>query len=1001
MKKVIKSLLSHKIIILIISLLLILLGIYSYINIPKQEMPEIKLVYGYIQATAPGLNSIEIEEKVTSHIENIISDYSGVDSYTATSVDNACFIAIEMNIGNSSAPDILKEIESEILNTKFDDSVTEIVFLNEMNTPEVIYAVHSNELTEAELKTLAGDLADHLNKIENVAKTEVDSAYSEEIVVTIDYETLNNYPVTISDIYNIILANGMEIPLGNAKFNGESTSLLVDSNYSSTEEIENLVLFADETNTYRISDIADVEKQDTDNKKVYEFNGDTTAFVEVYFEENLDFTVLGDEIKDAVDDFIRKYKGNAEITAMTFSPDYVRDQVNSVMINLLLCVLIVMIVVLLGLGIRNSIVIAITIPVIVLSTIGLLYLLGNHLQLMSIAGLIVSIGILVDNSIVISEAVQHELDSGKVVGKACIKAIKDNYLPVLTSTLTTVAAFIPLMYLPGIAGDVAYTLPLTILIAITLSYIVAMTLTPTLACIFFKPKKIKKKKAVNFQKVVSKTLKVVFKFSIVPTLVAFIVLGGLGYLVVQELEIDILPKTEKSIVYVDYEFNELNDGEGTFEFAKSIESVVNSQEDVINYAFSQGGNLPNFYMTLDVVSNLPHNGRFFIEYDCDAIELEDYMKNLENDLYHLREQGEIRINRLEMSFPSAPVRIILMSNDFEKLLLVSDKIFKKVETLGNFKSGALVAPAYKTDLVVKIDRDKANQNGLTVVEIEQQVALNINGFSEYLYSDDENLLKLRVITEMATKDDFVNMNIKSSTGDSIALNELAELTEVENIEYIETYNGTPSVTIDAYMADGVSTYALENDIREIIEDNTDKTIDVVYKGDNELTNEIFTGLIFAFAIALFFIYLIMYFQFRSLKQPMIILVSIPLSLIGSLATLLILGEKITLTSLLGVVSLVGIVVNNGILLVDYINKQHQKGNSIFDSCVKAVSRRIRPIVLSSLTTVLGLLPLAIFGGDFFRPMAVTFMGGMMISAVLVLIVVPGLYYFAFKKKDKK
>ncbi len=254
---------------------------------------------------------------------------------------------------------------------------------------------------------------------------------------------------------------------------------------------------------------------------------------------------------------------------------------------------------------------------------------------------------------------------------------------------------------------------------------------------------------------------------------------------------------------------------------------------------------------------------------------------------------------------------------------------------------------------------------------------------------------------MATKDDFLNMNIKSSTGNSIALNELAELTEVENIEYIETYNGTPSVTIDAYMADGVSTFALENDIRKIIDDNIDNTIDVVYKGDNELTNEIFTGIIFAFAIALFFIYLIMYFQFRSLKQPLIILVSIPLSFIGSLATMLILGEKITLTSLLGVVSLVGIVVNNGILLVDYINKQHQKGNSIFDSCVKAVSRRLRPIALSSLTTILGLIPLAIFGGDFFRPMAVTFMGGMMISALLVLLVVPGLYYFTYKKKDKK
>lgn len=999
MKKVIKNVLSHRIIILIISLLLIVAGTYSYINIPKEEMPKVQMFFGYVQVTAPGLNSLEIEEKVTSPIEDIISDYPSVGSYTSTSVDNACFISIEMSIGNSSSSDTLKEIESDILKAKLDDSVTDVVFISDLNTPEVIYAVHSENLSEAELKIIAGELSDHLRKIENIAKTEIDTAYSEEIVVTIDYDILNNYPVTIADIYNVILANGIEIPLGNTKFDGESTSLMVNSHYTSVEEVENLVLYADETDTYRISDLASVVKQNTNNKKTYKFNGEAAAFVKVFFDENIDFTVLGDELNNAVDDFNRKTDYDADITAMTFSPDYVRDQVNSVMINLLLCVAIVMIVVLLGLGVRNSIGIAITIPVIVLSTIGLLYVLGNHLQLMSIAGLIVSIGILVDNSIVISEAVQHELNTGKEMDKACYKAIKDNYLPVLTSTLTTVAAFIPLMYLPGIAGDVAYTLPLTILIAISLSYVVAMTLTPTLARMFFKPKLIVKKKAVRFERMVSKILSGVFKLSLAPTIIAFIVLGVLGYFVYQNLEIDILPKTEKSIVYVDYSYNKLNDGKGAYEFAQEIEDVVNEQKDVINYAFSQGGNLPNFYMTLDVVGNLPHNGRFFIEYDCEAIDLEGYMKTLEDDLEPLRARGSLTVNRLEMSLPSAPVKIMLMSNDFENLLLVSADIYKEVEQLESFKSGKLVAPGYNSGLMIEIDKEMANQNGLTVAEIEQQVALTVNGYSEYIFEEGDNLLNMRIVTDMDTKDDLRNLSIKSSLGNAVALGIIARLNEVDNLEYIQKYNGIPSVTLNAYMADGFSTFALESDIRGIIEDKTDKSIDVVYKGDNELTNEIFAGILFAFAIALFFIYLIMYFQFRSLKQPLIILVSIPLSFIGSLATLLILGEKITLTSLLGVVSLVGIVVNNGILLVDYINKQHERGSNIFESCVKAVDRRLRPIMLSSLTTILGIIPLAVFGGDFFRPMAVTFMGGMMISALLVLLVVPGLYYYTYKNKD--
>ncbi|MCK5128655.1 MAG: efflux RND transporter permease subunit, partial [Clostridiales bacterium] len=306
---------------------------------------------------------------------------------------------------------------------------------------------------------------------------------------------------------------------------------------------------------------------------------------------------------------------------------------------------------------------------------------------------------------------------------------------------------------------------------------------------------------------------------------------------------------------------------------------------------------------------------------------------------------------------------------------------------------------YKKDLVLKIDKSKANMNGLTVAEIEQQIAYTVNGLSEALFNDNENILDVKVSTDIKSRTDLLDLNIKTSMGTVVPLREIATLRVANNLEYSKTFNGRPSITIDAYMEDGYSTYALEKDIKEIIDAHIDNSIDVVYKGDNELTNEVFSGLIIAFAIALFVIYMIMYVQFKSLKQPLIILVAIPLSFIGSLAMMLALGEKITLTSLLGVMSLVGIVVNNGILLVEYINRHHENGHSIYDSCIKAVERRLRPIALSSLTTIFGLIPLALYGGDFFRPMAVTFIGGMLTSALLVLLIIPSLYYFTYKKQD--
>ncbi|MEX1377182.1 MAG: efflux RND transporter permease subunit [Eubacteriales bacterium] len=1003
MDKKIKNLLSHKLLILLLSMLLLAFGIYSYVKIPKQEMPDITAMYGFVQVTAPGLNPDEINENIVEPINDIINDYPEVESFQTTILDNVCIILLEMNMDDSSSQDTLEEIKSKVLYQDMPDSVTDMQFITDMKTPQAIYAVHSKELDEYSITNIAKELAQDLDTVTNVVKTKVDSAYSQQVVVKIDYKKLNDLPLTLIDIYSILLANSAEIPLGITEFNGESSSIIINSNYETLKDIENIVLFANEYRVYKIGDIADVSLQNTESKKTYEFNSETAAFVEVYFEEDIDFTVIGDELQQKVDDFEASREEDVTISAMTFSPQYVKEQVNQVMINLAQCIAIVMLVVLVGLGIRNSLAIAITIPVIVMTTVGVLYMLGQKLELISIAGLIVSIGILVDNSIVISEAAQHYIDKGFKNNVSCHKAVRDNSIPVLSSTLTTVAAFVPLLMLPGIAGDVAYTLPLTILTAIILSYIIAMTLTPTLAKIFFRPKKSRRQKhslKPEKNKFLEKVLIFTFKLSVIPAVVSFIILGILSYFVVENLTIDILPKTEASIVYVDYTYDE-SDNEKTYEYAKDIEEIVAQQPDIINYGFSQGGGLPKFYITLGTVSQLPQNGRFFIEYDCDSQDLPDYMSLLEADLQPLLDEGEISVNRLELSQPAAPVQIVLSSNDYEGLLDKSKKIFDEVSLLDSFKDGQLLAPETKTDLILKLDKEKIALNQLTIIEVQQQISTNLNGIRDALYKQDDTLLDVKIIPDIDNLDDLLDLNIKSTNNTSIKLDEIADLQEIEQLEYISMFNGIPSVTIDAYMADGFSTYNLEKDILKIVDKYDDGSIIINKKGDNELTNEILSSILLAFMVALLAIYLIMYFQFKSFIQPLIILMSIPLSFIGSLAALLIMNENITLTALLGLVSLIGIVVNNGILLVEYINRSLNEGNSVADSCVLSVSRRLRPILLSSLTTILGIIPLAVFGGDFFRPLAVTFMGGMFTSTLLVLFIIPQLYYITKSKKAKE
>lgn len=998
MDRFIKSVLKHRFAILLICLLLMGFGIFAYINIPKQEMPDIKAVYGYLQITAPGLGSGEIEEKIAVPVEEIISKYPNVDNYSTISADNACIVFIEMGLDNSDSEKTLDKIKGDVYNADLDNNISEIDFVTDLDSAEVIYAVYG-DASEKELSAYSQEFADLLGRIEDVADTRTDSSYSEELVVKVDVEAIKALSLTLEDVYGIIYANGVEIPMGTTEVDMKQATIKVEGNYASAKEVENLIIGNGAEGVVRVSDIASVEIRKPTESKIYIFNGESAAFVQVYFEENIDFTVLGDEIEKVANDYKKSLPAGVSVGKMTFAPGYVKDQVDQVMSNLLLCILIVMGVVLVGLGVRNAAAISLTIPVTVLTTLGVLYLMGSELQLMSIAGMIVSIGILVDNSIVISEAVQHNLDIGIKKNKACIKAVKDNYMPVLTSTMTTAVVFAALLFLPGIAGEVAYTLPLTILISIILSYIVSITLTPALAGMFFKARTtVKKKKATaHFAGV---AMRWVYKLHIIPAIIAFLILGGLIYLTIDKAEVDILPKTERSVAYINYEYTELGDSEGAAILAEDIENIVKQQKGLDNYAYSVGGDLPKFYISLRTLNNLPNVGRFYVEFDCDPEDLDKYIRDMEDDLAQLDGKGIILVNRLELSTFAAPVQIVLSDGEYDDLLSKSNELYSDIQQLDSFRYGELVAPEYKDDVRITIDREAAAANGLTLVDVESQVAVEMNGIFGQLYNPGDERFNLWVEPDGSSWVQPENIEIRTGDGRWIPLTEVARISYGESLEYIRRYNGRPSIVIEAYTSTGSNTYELEADIKKLIEDGGNQ-LDAIYKGDNEIINESLSGLAVELIIAVILIFLIMYFQFKSMRQPLIILTTIPLSFIGSLVAILLFKEKISITTLLGIAGLVGIVVNNGILLVEYINARMKKGDSVRTSCVKAVARRLRPIMLASLTTIFGIIPLALTGGDFFRPMAVTFMGGMMISALLVLIIVPGLYYVSYRKRDRK
>jgi len=661
----------------------------------------------------------------------------------------------------------------------------------------------------------------------------------------------------------------------------------------------------------------------------------------------------------------------------------VDEQISQAMISLLYCVLIVVIVVLVGLGVRNALSIAITIPIIAFATILTIDIMGYELQRVSIAGIVISIGILVDNSIVISDAIQHYLDSGVDVFKASKQAIKDNSFAILASTLTTVAAFIPLTLLPGLAGQMAKSLPITVMTAVVLSYIFAMIVTPVIATLLFKPRVRKNKKQGQY---LGKILRVVLK---VPRLVLFssvLLLLLSGYLVYKNQPIDIFPADEKSEFYIDFQADD-NISDSARTLAIEVSEVLDSYEEITRYYYSLGGNLPSFSSTTRPVNELPNEGRFYVHTDLKFTEIKDLVGDLNNDFKSIN--GNINANQMTLGIASAPVEMSIISSDLEYLQSVSKSLEIMLEESNDVSSYVLNQTSMYDTYRLSVNREALAASNVQLIELQSFIYSNLNGLKLDSFLLDDTRTDIFIESSVSSLEELMSLDYNG-----IEISNYINVYLEESFEQINKYNEKYQVKIEITPMN-IDKFELESDTKAFL---SRFDVEVVTGGDTELANTIFGDIGTAAVLAVVLIYVIMFIQFNSFRKPLIVFLTIPLSLIGSFTMMLIFDTPISLTSLLGIVSLVGVVVNTGILLVEYITKAMSRGLSKIDACVEAVGRRIRPILLASTTTVLGLIPLAINGGEFFRPLAIVFIGGIISSTFLTIFVVPSLYIILVDNK---
>lgn len=1005
MKVVIDFIFSRKKLIIFLFLIFFVHGIYSFIVIPKQEMPAIDTPYMVLVVTAPSLSATDMEEQVVNDIEKVILTYAEVDNVRSTIYDN---YAVIVSIYSFSAddPDKLSiDIYNKITNLSLHDSVTDISYSSNFDDPHVIFSVHSSTMTDEELISYSEGFKNKLMLLDEIQTIEIDSVSQNEVIIVLNSEILELYGLDIYEVYQILYANSLNMPLGGISTSYGIISINGTIKIDDISSLERMIIIPEIpsiTETIYLEDIATISLENT-SEKIYKFNDEKSVFLSLYFNSDIDFTKMGDRVTALKVEFLEENDTlDISIDEMLFLPDYVNKQINNVFFSLLICILVVMVIVFVGIGFRNSLLIIVTIPLIIFATISILYIFGFELHKLTIVGLIVAIGILVDNSIVITEGIKRNLDQGFDKVTSAKKAVFDNSIPVLSSTLTTIAAFIVLVLLPGFLGEIVSSMPLTVIIAISLSYIVSMILSPILATLFLKKSKdVKVKKNNIHEKNIKSMISFTIRFPLVWIFISIILLVSSVYFAFKFQPIDLYPNDERGVLYIDIESEVLNNLESTTMLNTEITDLFRDNPDLINYATSIGGNLPNFHFSAKLINERKHVSRIYLNLDLSEKNLLIYQKELEETFSSI-DGARITVNNIELSPPLAPLIVFLKGDDLRLLDLASDKIFHDIKELDIVKSYTETTNIESPKYNVEYDLEKISSMFLTKAEIDQIISMNLNGLdlNAFIYNDET--INISINSDVEIIEDILDLKIYSREYDSsFPLSEFINIESDIGYSVINKISNTGTNYIELYYSDNSSLSELESEVENIISNYSLGEIQVDYDGENKMFEEISGDLITASIIALVLIYIIMFIQFNNFIKPLIVYLTIPLSFSGSFLFLIIFNSPITATSLIGMVSLIGVTVNTGILLVEYISRNHHNSNDVRQACIDAVYARFRPIILTSLTTILGLIPLLLTGGNFFRPLAITFMGGMVTSTILTIFLVPSVYYLIYNKSNKK
>ncbi|MFC1851146.1 efflux RND transporter permease subunit [candidate division CSSED10-310 bacterium] len=990
---------------IVVILLLVLSGVVSLSTMPRSEDPQVTNSGGSIYVVYPGANPMDLEELIIDPIEealNELEDIKKIDSYME---DGLAVTHIEFESGtdpDEKYSDVLQKVNSIQNRLPRDIAAlsTQKWAISNVNILQVAIVSASAEYKELEQE--AERLKTEFEKVAGVKKAEIWAFPEQEVRVAVDLEKMAQYRIPLSQITGAIQSANMNIPggyvdIGSRRFNVQTSGALVD-----LEALRFTVVHSQGSEIVYLKDVADVFFTYKDDQYQARINGKRAVFVTAMQKEQTNIFTIRKNLNAVQREFKTELPASMSLFTVFDQSESVSRRLNSFFSNLLQGLILVSVVVLFAVGLRAAVIVMLAIPISIFIGIGLVDISGYGIEQMSIAGLVIALGLLVDNAIVVTENISRFLRMGKSHQEAAVAGTSQIAWAIISATATTVLAFVPVIMMRNITGEFIRSMPLTVVYTLLASLFMALTLTPFLSSKFLSGNgKIERGFGARFfKRLVETYYRSILDFALknrkTVLFAAVVILGG-SVALFPLVGVSFFPKAEKPQIIINISTPHGTSLAETDQAARFAERILSQDPNVKHYATNVGRSNPRIYYNIIPKREKSTHAQLFVElHSFNQNKMTSFLSDLRNKL----EQyvgAKIEVKELEQGPPvEAPIAIKIIGDNLDELRNLARKleqIIKKTPGTVNVRNPLATS---KTELHVRINREKAGMLGIPLHEIDRTIRASLVGLPISRFRNQQGQefdIVIRLPQKSTTTiDDFDRIYCTSVTGSPIPLRHLASLELKASPLQINHYKLERNVTVTADVERGVSVdHATKQIMVELAQIDWPKGYRSYIAGELEQREESFGGMEQAVLVALIAIFGVLVLQFRSFTQPLIVFSAIPLAIIGSIIALLITGYSFSFMAFIGLASLVGIVINNSIILVDYTNQLRARDYSLHQALQEAGETRFRPIILTTVTTIGGLLPLTLKGGSTWAPMGWTIIGGLITSTFLTLVIVPVLY----------